>query len=102
MLKIRNYNIYFKHKPDEWGYTISVLNGRNVETAYKGITYCHVELDGEVISTGVAYCGLADRFDKPTGRKISIGRAIKGLDEGFRKEVWDSYFKLARKPKAQK
>lgn len=103
MLKVRGYDIYFKHKPDEWGYTTNTINGREVKTPYKGVTYCYVvEISGKEdtpatpISVGAAFCGAGDRFEKAVGRKISLGRAIANLGADFRKEIWELYLKTSK------
>jgi len=96
MFKLDNgMKVYFKHLPEEWGYLTTDEEGvdRNPETPYKGKTTCYIddELSGEALREGVAFCSINDRFDKARGRKLSLTRAIEGLDKDLRKEFWTAY-----------
>lgn len=93
MLKIRGYDIYFRHRPDEWGYTCSTLDGREVDTDYRGVTFCIIEKEGEGTIEEGAFCSPMDIFDKAKGRKISLARAISVFDKEFRTEIWEAYKK---------
>ena len=58
------------------------------------VTYCDVlDGDGDCIGSGLASCSPRDQFNKNTGRKIALSRA---LDEIFTRDerqlFWDAYF----------
>ena len=90
MLKIDGYDIYFRHKPDEVGYTSFQ---ERMLTPFKGVTYCIFEKDGEAIVEGVAHCSVNDTFTKVTGRKVSLAHALTGFPKEFRTRVWEAYKK---------
>ena len=37
--------------------------------------------DGEIVARASAYCNLTDQFNKKLGRIISLGRALKDLEQ---------------------
>jgi hypothetical protein len=56
-------------------------------------TVCLIEDDSETIC-GLAMCNPSDRFSKPTGRRLALARAIKGLksiEPGSRWYIWLVY-----------
>lgn len=56
----------------------------------------------KVIGKGIAYCGDKDRFNRSTGRKLSLSRALKyaGISKEDRKKFfWDKYFETIGKVK---
>lgn len=62
-----------------------------------GSTECHIERlntqgDWNLISFGMARCSKEDMFHKPTGRKISLTRAVENMDKEIRTAIWESYF----------
>ena len=91
MLKVKGFDIYFKHKPDDWGYTTKVVDGKTILNNYRGISECHIEKEGELSVVGIGYCSVVDKFDKSAGRKNSLRRALKGFDREFRTAVWEAY-----------
>jgi len=48
--------------------------------------------DKELISDGLATCGLSDQFQKEVGRKKSLTRALSKYKKDFRLVVWNAYF----------
>lgn len=91
MLRIDGYDIYFKHKPVERGYTTSTFDGRELDTDYHGVTYCIIEKEGEGTIEEGAFCSTQDIFDKSVGRKLSLARALASFDRDFRTRVWEAY-----------
>lgn len=85
MLKVDGYDIYFRHKTEEWG----VLG----DTPYRACTDCIIEKDKQVVATNSAYCSMEDVFDKAKGRKISLARTLVNFDKEFRTNVWKAYIK---------
>jgi len=67
-----------------------------------GTTVCSL-LNGEksLLSTGNSHCSVRDNFCKDTGRKVSLGRALKVLDlpkEG-KKKIWEAYRTSTKVPR---
>lgn len=105
MLKVDNFEVYFKHYPQRRG-TITVKHpGRLVlknnklvdEIEYVGTTVCVLSaLDtGEVIAEGLAFCSKQDIYSKAKGRKISLRRAVVGLPREDRTAIWLRYFEVS-------
>jgi hypothetical protein len=55
--------------------------------------YAPTEYFGTDIFRGLATCSIKDQFNKNSGRKISLTRAIKTLPKYHRKTIWDKYNK---------
>ena len=61
-------------------------------------TSCEIvelDIDGnvsKVISRGYAVCHPTDNFSKESGRKLSLTRAVNGLNRADRKRIWNAYF----------
>ncbi len=92
-MKTENFIVSWKY-PDAW------TNHRNTVCVIDA--FCVPPLDGTVnIAVGSSICSKTDNFNKRTGRKIALSRAIKSADlpKNFRKEIWDAYFKLSPKNK---
>lgn len=54
---------------------------------------CAVEIDGdENIYLGYSYCNPLDQFNRVTGRKLALTRAIEEMPRDERKAIWDAYF----------
>lgn len=43
------------------------------------------------VGIGVAYCSLNDQFNKNTGRKLALARAISPLPRLLRAVIWEAY-----------
>lgn len=99
MFKVENYEVYFEHRPHEQGIlAIEDETGHFVQgTPYYGKTFCYIEEDGEPVLIGEAYCSIVDRFDKVKGRKVSLTRAIEGLDKETRTKFWEAYRAVSKK-----
>jgi len=56
-------------------------------------TTCTLYADEIVIGTGFSVCAPGDNFNKGTGRKIALTRALDDaeLNRAARAEVWDLY-----------
>ena len=78
------------------------IGGKEVKVRFWYVTYgdggkathCDVlDGDGDCIGSGLASCSPRDQFNKNTGRKIALSRA---LDEIFTRDerqlFWDAYF----------
>jgi hypothetical protein len=59
-------------------------------------TFCIIEDENsELVSEGHATCSFKDNFNRNTGRKIALMRALQNcLPKEKRKPVWDAYFAL--------
>ena len=62
-----------------------------------GNTLCkiyNVETE-EVLSTGMAFVSLKDNFDRNTGRKVALAKALKKLNLTSEERLvyWEEYFK---------
>lgn len=55
--------------------------------------------DGAIIALGSAQRSLKDQFNKETGRKIALTRALASLPKEDRRLAWEAYF--GRKPRAK-
>ena len=65
-------------------------NGPKMESK----TYCFIRLAGEdqAISTGECTCSVRDSYNRQTGRKLSLARALqKNFDRCVRQKFWDFY-----------
>lgn len=60
------------------------------------VTHCCVEVGGKPY-TGEAICHDLDNFNKETGRKIALGRAIAPLDVTERTIIWHLYLMRGQK-----
>jgi hypothetical protein len=99
MLKFEDYQVYFKHYPTDEGTIVGMMdNHKNYYTLFSGRTECIIEKDGEILAEGEAFCGLGDHFDKAVGRKISLTRALKEIDDKeFSAVVWNKYIETTRR-----
>jgi len=93
MLRVRQgsdeVEIRFDHKfcrPDE----IEGLTGICVDEDRR-CTLATLQLNGSVISRGMAVCHPADNFCRATGRKKALVYAIHPLDKQFRAAIWREY-----------
>jgi hypothetical protein len=97
MFTVGDFKVYFRHYPEEWGY-LSTDFVIIPSTYYRGKTVCYIDsLDGEALCNGYAYCSPNDTFDKVKGRKISLARALEGLDKATRAQVWAKYLETSRR-----
>jgi hypothetical protein len=95
MFKIGEYEVYFKHYPEEVGTTEIGDNAKRLP--YCGKTLCVITQKDEAIRDGYAYCSVNDRFDKSTGRKVALNRALEGAKKDFRALIWKKYLEVSRK-----
>jgi len=69
----------------------------------KGFTECFIQLkrNGEDWKTweyGAAVCSQEDNFDRATGRKIALARALKNIEpKSLRKDFWEAYFRKVKR-----
>jgi len=92
MFELNGYKVNFHHEkfdvpfelPQNWG-IISI----------KGTTACEIRGNGKAYR-GTTFCSAKDMFNRNTGRKIALGRALKeaGFDRETRKQFWSEYFKV--------
>jgi hypothetical protein len=86
-VKVRGneYKVCFKHYKGE---------EKTGDIKFKALTNCWIVDDyGNMHGAyGYAYCSIADNFQKSTGRKIALTRAIEPFTRAERKEIWDQYF----------
>lgn len=56
-------------------------------------THCCIYRDDELIATGYTVCSPADNFNRATGRKTALNRALdaSGLVRVERTRVWNTY-----------
>lgn len=69
----------------------------------KGITYCYLIMQDITLMTGnnvlnsvtssTAYCSQQDTFNKFTGRKVSLTKALQAspLSKEQRKQIWNQF-----------
>jgi len=63
---------------------------------------CSVEkLDDENVTVAIAECSAKDHFNKDTGRKLSLLRALQNANvpKKERKEIWEAYRTMTKKPR---
>lgn len=101
MFSVGGLKFWFDHRPSETGFLTIEEDGFDSipVTPYKGKTVCLAEdiASGELILEGEAYCSPNDNFDKATGRKVSLSRAIEGLSKDKRTEIWYVYTKTTKR-----
>jgi len=88
-------------------FTITTENNINTYVKFyyekagtKKVTTCIIEAmndkeERKVLGTGKAFCNKNDNFNKSTGRKLALLRALKdaGINKEDRKKFfWDKYF----------
>ena len=76
-------------KEVEIKFRYKVHNGISLRT---GFTICKLYLNGKYMGFGWASCSDKDQFNKNTGRKVALSRALRSFDREFRKKVWRAYF----------
>lgn len=55
-------------------------------------TVCRIYEDKELVSTGYSFTQCCDNFDRATGRKIALSRALSHFsDKNFRGDIWHAY-----------
>lgn len=81
-MKLHNLNVKFNHNPIEKSTTCKILTEKNQYY-------------------GMACCGKKDSFNKATGRKLSLLRAMQnlGLSRVERFQEWDAYRCMTSKPR---
>lgn len=76
------------------------LDARKVEAR---TTICTlVNKSNEIVAEGEAFCHVNDQFNKETGRKLALARALKEseLSQESRALIWQAYF--SRLPEAKR
>jgi len=101
MLKFGNFQVFFKHIPDEAGTAVfSNRTGMQFVNHYRGRTMCIITENDEEISSGEAFCSQNDHYDKSIGRKVALTRALAQLDDKeFSTVVWKRYLGTEKKRK---
>jgi len=90
MFKVDDIEVYFKHYPKESG----LIDGNSkTKIPYVGKTLCIVQdfVAGELLSEGESFCSINDLFNRSTGRKKSMSRAIQNMDKETRTKLWNKY-----------
>lgn len=90
-IKGKEYRISWNHKAPHWDDYL-FFN--------PGVSFCFIkDPNGNLISEGKAFCNVKDCFNKETGRKVSLTRALSylGLNREERRGVWQEYAKFTRK-----
>ena len=74
-------------------FSFSHLRHLGQEAGVTDATVCTFELDGKTY-TGLAACSAHDTFNKETGRKLALARALKQLtlSKKVREAIWQRYF----------
>jgi len=58
-------------------------------------TFCRiVDENDKVILHGYSQCHPKDQFNKSTGRKVSLAKALEGMSKMNREQVWKEYLKV--------
>lgn len=52
-----------------------------------------------LVNTGVAKCSHRDNFCKETGRRVSLGRAVKAFSKSRRAAIWEEYRTATKTPR---
>jgi len=83
MFTLDNYKVRFAHSQYPSG------------TWCKGVTTCEIfnAFDESGVGYGLTYCSRSDQFNKATGRKVALTRALKAFDKETRTRFWKAYFK---------
>jgi hypothetical protein len=93
----KTYGIYFKHEPNE---SKAIINEDDSELQIYGRTFCGiVELTSEgkiPVSEGYGYCSLKDQYNKETGRRVALKRALEDkFNYQERSYFWQFYLHRA-------
>jgi hypothetical protein len=80
--------------PLRWSFvtTCAVHTGPCVPSAGEQ-KYCTVGI------VGTSKCSKLDQCVRATGAKLALARAIRGLSEDIRKQIWEAYWQRTRRPK---
>jgi len=66
----------------------------------KKLTRCEVKIRGmERIYGAIAYCHPKDQFNRSTGRKVCLAKAIRQLHKEIRTAIWEQYFQSIKADK---
>lgn len=82
----KSYRVWFQHET-------------NLDTLrFSMITTCNIKdlQEDKIVAIGYSRCSYKDNPNHSTGRKISLGRALKQFsptNKEMRKRIWDAYFK---------
>ena len=69
-------------------------------TKYRGVTTCWLTLEPPphygLYASAIhiekrAECSMRDRFCKEIGRKVSLTKALSGMDKAIRRQIWNGY-----------
>ena len=90
-----SFRIRFRHEhPDGFIFAGDTRHGK-----VRALTSCFIEgqeMDRwAAVAQGEARCSLDDRFQKETGRKLALQRAVAHFPQVLRGTIWDAY--LSRK-----
>lgn len=73
------------------------VEGKNGKTVMR-ISSCVISELGEergeakVVAAGATQCGRKDAFCREIGRRISLTRAIEGMEREVRRVFWEAYW----------
>lgn len=82
-MKLADYQVDFNY----------LSSGTTWVNIKRRIINCIVVSPIGVYYTADAICHPDDSFNKETGRKIALTRAIKSLPKDERRKIWEAYFK---------
>lgn len=98
-MKLAGYTIRFRHLKGENLYPATIQRIlHNVESPVEpekiqAITICNVYHDNTETDVGESYAfaSRSDQFNRATGRKVALTRAIAGLPKNERAAIWNDY-----------
>lgn len=99
-MNVQQYHVRFAHYRDADNLPPNVLEHSPANHPINGVTVCsilpHTEKptkDAEPLVIGMAFCSEGDTFEKETGRKIALKRALEqsDLDKETRGNFWEEY-----------
>ncbi len=69
------------------------VGGKTFTLQFRHTTVCEISAEepSRVVLTGQTNCSRSDHFNKETGNKLALTRAIADLPRATRKEIWDTY-----------
>lgn len=93
-MKLKDYYVSWMYLKENGIKSIS--SNKNIKTR------CIIKQNDEILETGECMCGKNDNFNKESGRKLSLSRALKSLypnQKEKRTEFWNVYNNLGRFPR---
>jgi len=96
MLKVKDYEIRWKHKANT---DSSHKMDGTPRTSYKAVTSCSINIPDTILVWATARFSWDDNFSYETGRKPSLSRALKktNLSKKERTMIWEAYRRMRGK-----